>query len=589
MQTGTTALKGEDAARSTGAAVFPEVSTKATAQAELDDAIEALQAKKDDWAELSASEKATILDELLGSLLASGLRWVAASAEAKGIDLRSPRAGEEWGALMVVIRLTRLLRDSVRAIARGERPRIPGGVQARPDGQVVAHVFPASIYDRMFFPNQTAEVWLQPSLRLDDFEAAHRAASLRTPTEGKLTLVLGAGNFANVPVSDVIHALFVQDSVVLLKTNPVNEYLVAIYEEALEPLLRRGYLRIVAGGAEVGAYLVKHEGVDRLHMTGSDKTHDAIVFGSGDEGRARKAKNQPINTKPFTCELGNISPVIVVPGPWSERDLAYQGEHIASMLTFNAGFMCLAARLIVQHRTWEHRDALLGAIRKSLAATPTRKAFYPGARQIHADFIARHPDADQLGDPGKGHLPWTVVADVDSNNAADMCFTNEAFCSLFAEMNLQADNVADFIDAAVDFVNDKVWGSLSATIIVHPKSMADPIVAAAVERAVSDLRYGTVSVNLWGLMSFLFGVTTWGAYPGHTVDNIQSGRGVVNNALMLPQVQKSVARGPFRQWPKPSIFASHKTTGELMERFGRFESAPSLLGTLGVTWAAIRG
>ena len=368
------------------------------------------------------------------------------------------------------------------------------------------------------------------------------------------------------------------------ETQGGNNYLVPIYEQALEPLTRRGYLRVVSGGAEVGAYLVDHEGIDHLHMTGSDKTHDAIVFGPGPDGRARKANDEAINTKPFTCELGNISPLIVVPGPWSEADLAYQGEHIASTLTLNAGFMCVATRLIVQHKAWEHRAALLNAIRMTLVSTPTRKAYYPGAQQIHADFIAAHPEAEQIGDAEEGHLPWTLVPDVDAGNAADVCFTSEPLCSLFAETALGADSVPDFIDAAVDFVNNNVWGSLSATIIVHPKSMADPAVAAAVERAVENLRYGTVGVNLWGLISFLF-ATPWGAYPGHARNDIQSGRGTVNNVLMLPQVQKSVIRGPFRQWPKPSIFASHKTLVELYEHFVRFESAPSLLRTLGVTWA----
>jgi hypothetical protein len=33
-----------------------------------------------------------------------------------------------------------------------------------------------------------------------------------------------------------------------------------------------------------------------------------------------------------------------VPGPWSDRDVAYQGESIAAMLTHNAGFNCVAAR-----------------------------------------------------------------------------------------------------------------------------------------------------------------------------------------------------------------------------------------------------
>ena len=588
MATLTTAASQDVLPRPTGAPVFPEPRTKATAHADLEIAIRALRARKEEWAQLSARERVAILDALLGRLVDVGPRWATACAEAKGVDPSSARAGEEWGGLTVVIRLTRLLRDSLRDLASGRPPRVPGGVRTRADGQVVAQVFPASIYDRMFFLNQTGEVWLDPSLTLDQFERAHRAASLRTPTEGKVTLVLGAGNYANIPLGDALHALFVADSVVLLKTNPVNEYLAPIYEQALEPLIRRGYLRIVSGGAEVGAYLANHDGVDRLHLTGSDKTHDAIVFGSGAEGDARKAKNQPVNTKPFTCELGNVSPLIVVPGPWSKGDLTYQGEHIASTLTLNAGFNCVATRLIVQHRDWDQRGALLNAIRKTLAATPTRKAYYPGAHEIHADFIAAHTDADQIGAPRPGDLPWTLLADVDSRNEEDICFNSEAFCSLFAETALEAGTVPEFIDAAVDFVNDKVWGSLSATIIVHPKSLSDPVIAQAVERAVANLRYGTVGVNLWGLISFLFG-TPWGAYPGHTRDDIQSGRGMVNNVLMLPRVQKSVIRGPFRQWPKPSIFASHKTALELYERFARFESAPSLLGTLGVTWAAIRG
>ncbi len=43
-------------------------------------------------------------------------------------------------------------------------------------------------------------------------------------------------------------------------------------------------LRIVEGGAAAGRYLTGHPRVDEVHITGSDKTYDAVVFGTGAEG-----------------------------------------------------------------------------------------------------------------------------------------------------------------------------------------------------------------------------------------------------------------------------------------------------------------
>ena len=62
-----------------------------------------------------------------------------------------------------------------------------------------------------------------------------------------------------------------------------------------------------------------HPLVGDVHVTGSDKTHDAIVFGAGEEGARRKAANDPVLTKPVSCELGNVSPVVVVPGVWTRQ------------------------------------------------------------------------------------------------------------------------------------------------------------------------------------------------------------------------------------------------------------------------------
>ena len=43
-----------------------------------------------------------------------------------------------------------------------------------------------------------------------------------------------------------------------------------------------------------------------------------------------------------------------------------------------------------------------------------------------------------------------------------MVFTTEAFCSLFAETALDAASPAEFVDRAVDFANDGIWGTLGA-------------------------------------------------------------------------------------------------------------------------------
>ena len=74
--------------------------------------------------------------------------------------------------------------------------------------------------------------------------------------------------------------------------NPVNEYLAPIFERAFASLIRENLLRIVTGGADVGAGLTSHPAVDELHITGSTETHDRIVWGSDPEEQQRRKKRQ---------------------------------------------------------------------------------------------------------------------------------------------------------------------------------------------------------------------------------------------------------------------------------------------------------
>jgi hypothetical protein len=373
---------------------------------------------------------------------------------------------------------------------------------------------------------------------------------------------------------DTLFKLFVDNQVVIFKTHRVNDFLGPLLERGFRPLVEGGFLRIVYGGAEEGAYLCEHPAVDAIHVTGSDKTYEAIVFGSGDEGARRKAEGRPRLHKEISSELGNVSPVIVVPGAWSDSDLAYHAENVATMLANNAGFNCNAARVVVLHREWPQRRAFLAAVRAVLRQVPPRRAFYPGAPDRFAAFLAAHPDAELFGDAGPGELPW-ALADLDPDDVSAMAFTTESFCSFFGAVALPAPSAGAFVREAVTWCNERLWGSLNATLLVHPDSARDPIVGPAVERGIADLRYGTVSVNHWAATGYALVVTPWGAYPGHTPHDIQSGHGVVHNTLMFSRVEKGVVRSPFRVYPKPPWFVTHRTSVGLLRRLTYFEADPA--------------
>lgn len=576
-----------------GASAFKEVkgTFPATEQQIVDRELTKLTEAAARWTSIDLSERIKLVDDLLLSLKASGRAWVDATLEAKGIEKGSPVAGEEWLAgPQVTARNLSLLKQTLSQIKTKGIPELPSNPVTRPDGQVVVKVFPAGIYDRLMFPGYTGEVWMAPGVTKENLpETMARSYREKNNVAGGVSLVLAAGNVSSIGPMDALHKIFIEHKAVILKMNPVNEYLGPHFEKAFKPLIDKGLLSIVYGGATEGQYLCHHPQVTDIHITGSDKTHDAIVFGTGEEGKRRKEQNDPLLKKTITSELGNVSPVIVVPGPWSNKDCAFHGENLASMLTNNAGFNCNATRVIITSKEWDKRETLLNGIRDTFKKVPSRKAYYPGAEERHTDFVTAHPDAEQYGERRNGTLPWTFIPGLDENNPEDICFNVEAFCSVTSEVPLTSTDTVDFIRKAVTFANDSVWGSLNAAIIVHPKSLKDPAIKAALDEAVADLKAGSIGINHWPALSYVFCSTTWGAHPGHTPQDIRSGTGVVHNTYMFESPEKSVVRGPFRQPLKPAWFATHKTVDKLAEELFYFEIDHSLTRLPALSWHALRG
>ncbi|MBC7173652.1 MAG: aldehyde dehydrogenase, partial [Polyangiaceae bacterium] len=416
-----------------GSVAIPEAEHKLapTTKAEMDAALESLAQKKDAWVKLSIRERIRILGELGRGVERVAARWVAASVEGKRIPKGAAAEAEEWLAgPAVTARNVRLLARSLADVDKHGAPRLPGKPRMLPNGQVAAPVFPVDAWDALTFGGFKAEIWMQPGLRAEDL-ASHQASFYRNPPDrGKVALVLGAGNVSSIGPMDALYKLFSEGQVVLLKMNPVNEYLGPILLEAFDELVRLGFFRIVYGGAAEGDYLCQHPIVEEIHITGSDKTHDAIVYGVGEEGARRKRERQPRNTKHISSELGNVSPIIVVPGPWSASDIAFHATNIVTSLTNNAGFNCNATRVVVQHAGWSSRGALVDAIKSSFERAPQRSPYYPGAKQRQKTFLSAHPEAFVSGPNGPEEVPWTFISGLDAKTPDELCFQTEAWCGV---------------------------------------------------------------------------------------------------------------------------------------------------------------
>jgi hypothetical protein len=321
-------------------------------------------------------------------------------------------------------------------------------------------------------------------------------------------------------------------------------------------------------------------------MTGSTRTFEEIIFGPGEEGEKRKQAQQPLFVKPFSAELGNIAPVIVVPGPWSGKDIKIQAKRLGSWLVPNSAHNCLSPRLIIQMKNWEHRKKLIKGIANFLEGIKTSKAYYPGSFELHQQFIDAHPEALQLGEPLEGHLPWTLIPDVDVSIEDDICFRHEPFIALYSETSIEAEDVIEFIGKAVEFANEKLWGTLTASIVVHPDSLKDSAVAAAVNKAIEDLCYGSIVINNWGALAHYMTITPWGGFPGNDIYDMQSGNGFVNNPLMFEHVEKAVIYSDFAPIIDP--FLANTTNNYFWFRQDtRYHYNPSIANLFKLIWKAM--
>jgi len=558
-----------------------------TTMEELDHALDEIGAHSQEWANLGIDERISLVKQISKDFISVSDRWSELSVAAKGIEVRSNGNDREWLEVATIQRIHTTLLRSLQDIKKERKPSVRGGYRLLSNGQVAAKVYPDGIAHGLAFRGIEMEVRLEPGVTMVEARSKQAELYFSSARRGRVALVLGAGNASSLISSDTIHKLFHDLCVVVVKMNPVNSYLGPLLEKAYRALISRGFLRIVYGGGEVGQYLVNHDLVEEVHMTGSDRTFNSIVFGSGEEGAKRKKQVKPLVTKPVQGELGCITPWIIVPGKWNDRDVAEQASKMAFWMMRHEGYLCFAPRILVLYKKWQYTGAFQEKLLHALSMVDPIRAYYPGSDETQKSFISKHPEAIEIGKGLPGYVPWTLIPELDPDNTDDMCFRRESFSGLCGVVILDANTIPEYLDKAVDFLNTTVWGTLSATMVVSGDSMREPTVKEAVERSISGLRYGTVALNAPGTWGFYSMIAPWGGYPGSTIGDIQSGTCKVTNFLMLHRPQKTVVRAPFRM--RPYVFhGTAKNLDIFSKKLAEFERNIAFRKLPGLLWSAIR-
>jgi len=264
---------------------------------------------------------------------------------------------------------------------------------------------------------------------------------------------------------------------VVLKTSEITPlsmtYFARLVQEAGLP---QGVLNIVPGlGAEAGAHLAAHPGVDKMSFTGSTQTGVQV-------GRAAMGRLTPV-----TLELGGKSPMLA----FADADLDALAEAARGSVFFSTGQNCSAGSRLYLHR--DIYDDGVQALRTMLSGLTVTEGLDP-ACDIGPLVSAAHRDKVQswidlagrdgeilhgggsCNDPGYFVTP-TLVAVADN---AHPLMQEEIFGPVLAVMPFDTE------DEAVQLANDSVYG-LGASVWTGDGARA--------QRVLRRLDAGMVWVN----------------------------------------------------------------------------------------------
>ena len=541
---------------------------------DIDRFITTLRTKSKEFNSISNVQLASMLEETISNIKEVAFFWATICSDNKGTT-KTPAEGEEWlGGPFASVLATQYY---IKSLTNDDDL-----VEKKYNSEENSYkVFPNSFTERITFPFIDAKVIFNKSMSFDDINK-YRGFSKRYDIDPSITLVLGAGNFSSIPYLDVLYHLITRKSVILLKLNPVNEYLKPVFEKVFQSFIERGYIIVTTGNIDESKYMANHPGINHIHLTGSDKTFEDIVYGRELTEKERRSKSlSKVNNKPITSELGNVTPIIIHPGKWSTSDIKYQARKIVTAKLNNNGFNCIAAQVVVLPDGWGQTETLIKYVKHYMSKAKERKAYYPESierlEKLEKDKGYERVNALSCVTP---HLTREI-------KAYSKFEIDEVWSSTIYFKKIEYTSVEDFANKAIDYCNDELWGNLGVSVIVkdHDRKFNKHITNLYVD----NLNYGTVAINEWAAIGYIIPQLPWGGFPGNRDNDIQSGQSVVHNSMLFESPLKGVVNTKFRisRIIDPPWFVTNKKARRLFKNLTYYQIHNSNINFLKLIFAAL--
>lgn len=343
--------------------------------------------------------------------------------------------------------------------------------------------------------------------------------------DGGIVAILGAGNFDSP--FEIIRALFLDNCVAVYKAHPINKNSISVWKKIFKPLIK--YQALIFYNVNKGKNLIQNNKLKKIYFTGNTKTAKKIL---------------ELTSSKLVAECGGNNPCIIIPGkkPWTKKEIDYNAKLIATFAKMNGGAVCARPQTLITCKNWKQRELFLHELEIAIQEkTAPTSSFYPGTDQKFKRFQQNYPNGLLIKNKQNNitNSDFLLIKNIHNN---DFALHKEAFCQIIGEIALDTKpNANEFLKAAVNFSNNKLFGSLCCSILIDEKTQKK--YSNSLEEAITNLNYGNISINTMPLYIWLNPYLTWGASKYES--QFESGSGNFGDLMCVTNVEKSIIKSSF--------------------------------------------